>query len=341
MNTRSPVKQLHVDKSEKVVAMLVFPKYMNKFKQPSIRFILFQAAVAVVFLVALYVALHFIPGYEFSFSVNKKVERIQYERSAGAGAWLTSPSIGVYNFAPPVTAARSYIIGDLQSGQILEEKRSDEVYPIASITKLMTAVVAEEVFDPKKKISITEDILRAYGKTGGLVEGEKITARDILYPLLMESSNDAAKAISSTFGESPFITLMQKRADDIGMYETTFQDAAGMGAKNVSNAQDLFKLAQYIHTEKPFVFEITKLPSKIFSTRGTYHELRNANLFVKDSRFLGGKVGYTDEAKQTMIALFELPTKNATHTIAFIILGSNNRESDIGKLVGWFQKAAY
>ncbi len=290
-------------------------------------------------LLALFFVAKILPGVEYALDVTKKAPDFIHYGTSNGQPWLSAPSIKIKNIATPNISAKAYIIGDVQSGQIIAERRSDTVVPIASITKLMTAIISEEHLDLKKKISITSSILATRGTSGNLVEGEKISAKDILYPLLMESSNDAAKAISSTYGEGKFINLMNQKAYTLGMSYTTFADSAGLSNKNISSAQDLFRLMQYITIEKPFILGITKLPTKEFATRGAYHELRNANLFMNDPRFLGGKVGFTSSAQETMVTVFNLPTQGNDHTIAIIVLGSKKRDEDIGRLLGWYEEA--
>ena len=102
----------------------------------------------------------------------------------------------------PITAGE-YLVYDLHSGAILENKDIDRVVPMASLTKLVTAEVSRQVMASSTEIDITDAILAAYGSNGHLREGETISAGELLYPLLLVSSNDAAEALYQAMRMAP------------------------------------------------------------------------------------------------------------------------------------------
>ena len=115
-------------------------------------------------------------------------------------------------------------------GAILENKNIDKVAPIASLTKLVTAEVSRKIMPPDKEIIITDAMLAAYGSNGHLRLGEIISASELLYPLLLVSSNDSAEALAEGYKSNPaksrkdFIRAMNDWVHSIGAYRTDFYD---------------------------------------------------------------------------------------------------------------------
>lgn len=235
--------------------------------------------------------------------------------------------------------ADAYLVGDVESGEIILEKESNHVFPIASVSKLTTALVALDHFTSKQEVTVTRSALETYGPSGGLQAGEKVKALDLLYPLLLESSNDVAELIAEQFGDEVFAKLMNDKVTALGMSDTSYEEASGLSAKNVSTAHDLFTLAQYIYNDAPHILDITRI--REFSLMN--HTWNNYNFFLKDKTFIGGKNGYTDEALRTGVELFQLPIKKGTstesHTVAVIVLHTDTREQDITKLLDFLKKS--
>jgi serine-type D-Ala-D-Ala carboxypeptidase (penicillin-binding protein 5/6) len=236
----------------------------------------------------------------------------------------------------PLATTTAYLLVDLTNNITIVEKNSDLKLPIASITKLMTAVVATENIAADSTIKITKQILDTFGESGRLQEGEVISQRDLLYALLLESSNDAGTALASMMDTKNFIAAMNAKARELGMQTTTFADGSGMSDRNVSTAEDIRILVKYILAEHPNIFAITRLPSYKTATHVWY----NFNIFSSNKNFVGGKTGFTNAAKETMAAVFTLPnpTKQEPHTVLAITLGSGNRKSDIQALVATFSQ---
>lgn len=234
--------------------------------------------------------------------------------------------------------AEAYIIGDLNTGKVLLEHNTSTVFPIASLSKLFTALVASHQIDKNSKIVITKEMTDAYGDAGNLVEDEKFTSEELLYPLLLESSNDAAEALAQSFGYKKFIDAMNKLALDAGMKNTSFKDSSGLNSSNVSNVKDLFILAQYYYKNEKSILDITKQKEYTLATTTDhgFHHFVSINPFVVYEPFIGGKTGRTKEAKESMISLFDLPTATTTRPVAVIILRSDmgEREMDTERIMG-------
>ncbi len=248
---------------------------------------------------------------------------------------------------PPRLSAQSYLVADLDTGDILLEREAQRVYPIASISKLITALTSLEVLNQYQSMRMSARAVATNGSFGGLVTGEVVTAGTLIYPLLLESSNDAAEMLAEIGGGERFITAMNTKARSIGLSHTRFTDASGLSEGNISTARDLFTLTQYLFHNKPFVLDTTRLALKRIEPEipgSKSHTWYNNNYFVRagNPRYLGGKNGYTDEAGRTLVSLFTLPLSEfEKRNVAVIILGSDNREKDTEAALAYVTKNIY
>lgn len=238
----------------------------------------------------------------------------------------------------PEVSARSYLVADLTTDTILLSKNSSTKRPVASITKLMTALVADEQIGYNTVIPITKEAVATHGRQGRLEAGQRMQLSTLIYPLLLESSNDAAAALAITRGRSAFISLMNQKAATLNMHNTAFADASGLSSRNISTAEDLLKLASHIYNEKKYIFDITTQIQKTFEAPGsdTLLNYTNNNPFKATPYFVGGKNGYTSAARKTLLSLFALPTQTSERILAIIVLGSENHAKDTEKLLDWF-----
>ncbi len=258
------------------------------------------------------------------------------------GDSASSTPIVIMNKSVPKVSAKAFIVADIKSGTVFAEKDADTQYPIASLSKLLTALVANETIHYDRTLAITQDDRRqTEGTPGSLSPGESFTIGDLLFSLLMESNNSVAFALARYNGEEQFVAWMNDKARAIGMGSTRMKDPSGLTPENVSTASDLFKLTKYIHDSQSYILNISREPQKtITAVDGTKYPLANFNVFAENPQFLGGKTGYTDEAHETMTAVFELPVDTTTATINIVVLGSEDREKDIKALLAWFKSAA-
>lgn len=238
----------------------------------------------------------------------------------------------------PKISARSYIVGDLNTGEIILAKGQDDKRPIASMSKLMTALTAKQITDKDNTATVTSRALAALGKNGGFRVGEKIKTTDLLYPLLLESSNDAAEVLAEHFGRSNFITKMNMIAENLKMSSTHFEDPSGLSSGNQSSASDMFRLVGYLRTNNQDILDITAKRSFV----NKKHNWSNISQFLGDDGYIGGKSGYTDAAKQTVVSLFNLPLgQSGLRPIAITLLGSQDRHRDVENIVRYLKKYIY
>jgi len=238
----------------------------------------------------------------------------------------------------PKVSALAYIAGDLDTGEIILSKNQEAEFPIASVSKLMTALVAKEITKPSESTTVTKKALETYGKNGGLWAGEKIKVLDLLYPLLLESSNDAAEVIATHFDRDDFISKMNIEAEKLLMNSTSYEDPSGLSVNNRSTVSDIFKLVGYLVRENPDLFKITSLRS--YSNQK--HTWFNISQFLRDKNYLGGKSGYTDPAKETMASVFALPlSESGTRNIGIVVLQSKDRYKDVETIAKYLEKNIY
>ncbi len=224
------------------------------------------------------------------------------------------------------TLAAAHIAMDLSDNSVVSEVNADKTYPIASITKLMSAIIATENISPDEKIVLTAEMLRPYGSSPVLFPGSTVSSEDLVKASLIQSTNDASEALSFFMKQRIFIALMNQKAKEIGMNDTIFFDAHGLNPANRSTARDLTKMISYVLENHPELLTLTRennfwLPDP----EGRLLKFYNVNNFYYLSNFIGGKTGYLPEAGQTLASVFNV---NGNPT-AIIILSSDNRQADL------------
>lgn len=223
----------------------------------------------------------------------------------------------------PVLTVNAAILKNMSSGKIFLEKKAYDRWPIASLVKLMTAVLAAEEIPLDKKITITESAVAMEGAVGNFAPGEVFTAHDLIRATLVGSSNDAAEALREAYGSQEFVSAMQRKAASLGMEHTTFFDPTGLSYLNQSTASDLEILARYIVDTHPELFEITHASEVAIRElqTGRSRAIRSTHPFITNPEFIGGKTGFTPEARGNLISLF----RHEEQTFLVIVLGSNDR----------------
>lgn len=232
-------------------------------------------------------------------------------------------------------SANAFLVKKLSDNSIILEKNSYNVYPIASITKLMNALIALDNIPPNDTIILTSKILEPLGYSPSLFLGLRVTAGDLLRASLIQSTNDAAEALAYFLGRERFIDLMNQKSAELKMAETFFKDPHGLDSKSQSSASDIDKLISYIFTNRPEIMNITKddnfwMPDKT----GKMLKFKNMNNFYNFPEFIGGKTGYILAAKQTLASIFEINGE----PISIVLLYSENRYSDTIKILDWLKE---
>lgn len=236
-----------------------------------------------------------------------------------------SQSYEISDAPDPVLSAHSWMVFDLSTGEELFSHRPDTQLPIASITKLMSAAVFYEGNDMTMTTSITWADVAAEGRAGKLHYGDTYTYRELLFPLLLESSNDAAATIERV--DADVVNRMNELTDFLPL--TILDDASGLSDKNRSTASELRTFIRFIHQDMPHILDITRLKEYYAADNGWL----NNSPFIDDPTYRGGKHGFTNAANRTAVALFseELSSDNA-RTLGYVVLGSDDLASDMREL---------
>jgi D-alanyl-D-alanine carboxypeptidase len=232
------------------------------------------------------------------------------------------------------------LVADIDTGDVYAERAAGEKRPIASVTKLMTALVANEVISFDKKLSIPQGILTV-PPIATSTEPRTFVVEDLLYALLLQSNNKIAEALASYYGSGGFVRWMNTTAKAIGMNDTTYADASGISANNISTTEDLYRQLVYLSNKKSFVLKITHTAQKnIIADEGQSYTVYNVNRPATDESFEGGKAGHTTAAADTFASVLNLTVGGQSRRIAIVVLGSQNQIADTNTLEEWIKTAA-
>lgn len=204
-------------------------------------------------------------------------------------------------------SASSYIVMDMDSGRVLEGKNIDKKSLIASTTKILTAITAIEYGNLEDVVRVNQDILKAYGSGIYIQVGEELILDDLLYGLMLRSGNDAALAIASHVGgaKENFVYLMNEMATNIGMKNSTFVNPSGLeennGSANYSTVYDMALLTKYAMKNADYRRITSTKDITVKSSMKTYRWFNKNKLLSSYQYCTGGKTGYTEKAKRTLV----------------------------------------
>ena len=188
--------------------------------------------------------------------------------------------------------------------RVLVSKNMNKKKLIASTTKIMTGIIAVESGKLNKTVTVTDKVLESYGSNIYLSIGEKMKLKDMVYGLMMQSGNDAALMIADYLGgEEKFVKMMNKKAKQIGMKNTTFSNPHGLDekTKNYSTAYDMALLMRYANSDPTFR-KITGCKKHTVKTDEKTYVWTNKNKLLYTYKYTtGGKTGYTDKARRTLV----------------------------------------
>jgi len=222
----------------------------------------------------------------------------------------------------PATSAKVFAVADLSQQNTLLTKAHTTKRPMASVTKLFTAVVAGELIEPGSQVRAPN--------------GQRYSVGDLLYPLLLRSDNGVAARLAAHVDSKTFMSAMNTYVKGLGLESTSFADASGLSQYNRTTADDLIMFARHLYYDKRYVLDISREASMtITSESGSAWRMTNQNKVASDPYFVGGKLGYTDEARQTALSIFNIPFNDQVHTVAIVILGSQDWKQDTRTLIRW------
>jgi len=279
-------------------------------------------------------------------AAKKKAPRVSMQFAANHAVRTKSASRGASLDDARHLALQSsaVLVLDQATGAILFEKNPNAVLPIASITKLMTAMV---VLDAKPDLNETlaigeEDVDMLKGTRSRLKVGTHLAREEMLRLALMSSENRAAAALSRNYpgGREAFVVAMNQKAQALGLVDTRFQDPTGLTAANVSSPHDLAKMVNAAH-QYPLIREFSTASEGEFSIAGRPQQFRNTNALVKNPTWEIGlsKTGYINEAGKCLVMQAWLNNK-PTIIVLLDSWGKMTRIGDANRIKRWVESAS-
>lgn len=205
------------------------------------------------------------------------------------------------------TSARSAILINGDNGEVIYSQNSDECLPMASTTKIMTALLLCEYGHFDEEIIVTKEMATVEGSSMGLLPGDTVTFHDLLYGMMLASGNDAANTTAIAIGGSVqnFVALMNKKADEIGLKNTNFVTPSGLDAdEHFSTAYDMAMLARYALENEQFAAAAASERATLCYGNPPYNRtLTNHNKLLKIyDGAIGVKTGYTSKSGRCLVS---------------------------------------
>lgn len=249
---------------------------------------------------------------------------------------------------PEITARSALAMEIYPDGRAkgLFSKNVNHPYSIASITKLMSAMVAVDQYDLDHQIRISFHSAGQIGRTGIMREGDLLSVKDLIHLSLMESNNAAAHALAESRGVGDFVRLMNQKAASLGLSETSFVTPSGLsainGAENYSTAGELAEMVLHLWTQPEYEIirqALRKDSHPIYDGTGAfYHRVYNNNqLLDRYDSLVGGKTGYLPTAGECLVSVFQ--RKEEDVYLVVVVLGSRDRFGDTEQIVSWIPQA--
>jgi D-alanyl-D-alanine carboxypeptidase len=243
------------------------------------------------------------------------------------------------DFKEPEINSEIALIGDLKSGKIIWSKNENKKWPIASLTKLITADYVLENFDKNLKITLTENDVNVPRSVSledqNLKAGEIYYLKDLVVWMLLSSNNQAPTALANYFGADNFIRELNNLIKKYDVKNTFLSDSTGLSVSNQSTAFDLFKITKFIFENNPEIFNLTTKKNLTVTELSTNKRktIISIHPFAGENNFLGGKTGEIPLSRQNLISIFNIEKR----PVLMLVLGSEDRALDTQKLFSWFK----
>lgn len=234
-----------------------------------------------------------------------------------------------------VVSASSAIVLDDTSQVVLFSKNSSTVFPMASTTKIMTALVALDIYSQNDVLTIQSEFRE--GAIVGLRKGEQYYFRDLLYAMLLPSGNDAAMAIAQNYSGGPeaFVDLMNRKAQSLYLNNTIFDDVTGLSERNRSSAYDLAKLSSFAIKNQIFANVVQSKQKVISDVSGKkIYSLTNLNKLLGIEGVNGIKTGFTEEAGEVLTTSRIVDGR----VVIVVVMKSSDRFADTESLLSFINK---
>ncbi|ATL99743.1 D-alanyl-D-alanine endopeptidase [Aeromonas sp. MR19] len=238
-------------------------------------------------------------------------------------------------------SSAAFVVANPRTGEVLSERNANRVMPIASITKLMTALV---VLDANQRLSETltvtmADVDRLKGTGSRLAVGSRLSRADMLHIALMSSENRAASALARNYpgGQRAFVEAMNAKARMLGMWSTQFADSTGLTPRNVSSAHDLAKLVAAA-SAYPLIRQYSSTEERMVRNGKRQLHYLNSNRLVREGSWpvTLSKTGYIREAGRCLV----MATQINREPVILVLLNAdtpNSRVADAKRIKSWLE----
>lgn len=260
-----------------------------------------------------------------------------YKNPDSVSIWIPEKGQVLSAETQPDVLAVSAIAYDLTTNKVLFEKNPETRLPMASLTKVMTAIVAIENMDPTNTVAISRTAASVGENSMGLTEGEELSLEDLMYGLFLMSGNDAAEAIAeaSPFGRDSFVFQMNKKAETLGLTDTRFTNPSGLegDGNQYSTARDLLVITRYALSNN-LIAKVSQTYNHFipYSEKHKSFDLYNeTNLLTTYPGVKGVKTGYTTEAGLCLITYLDYKG----HKIIAVILNSPSRREEMIQILDY------
>ena len=235
---------------------------------------------------------------------------------------------------PPPVSASAYILVDLDTGATQAVRDARARLPVASLTKIATAMTALRLSGAREPVTVSIDAARAEPNRMGIIPGETLTVEELLYGLLLDSGNDAAAALAESLGgEEHFVAAMNELATELGLADTHFANPAGFdGPDNYSSAYDMAVLGRRLVIDQPLLAQIVATPSHVIESNpghGWFGPTNLNRLLTEYPGAFGVKTGRTRAAGYTLIAAAQRDGRR----LLVVVLGSEHHFDDAAILL--------
>jgi len=244
------------------------------------------------------------------------------------------------NLKEPRLSAVSAVVIDPVTGNALFAKDKDAPHPLASTTKVMTAITAFEAYDLKDIITVSGKASYIDGTDMHLTYGETMTFKDLLYGMMLVSANDAAEALADYYDENhatKFVALMNENAKSFGLSKTKYVDPTGLDGGNESSAYELALIFREAVKNQNFVRIVnTQTYTSVSADGRKGHPLSTSNRLLKEQPglYIGGKTGYNNEGNHNLV----VEASYNGHKIIGVVFGCGSYDilfNDMRKIINW------
>ncbi len=306
--------------------------------------------------------LFFFLGLGFN-TMNDKLENFFYWQEIAQNPRLLAAQINQRNFEARVNDLKPFpkkeseplflaaesassVFFDKNGGnKVLFEKNSQKALPIASLTKLIGAQVVLDNYSMEQVVTVSKEAATIPGNGAGkLKSGDRFKVEDLFKVMMVESNNGAALALVQAIGEDNFVSLMNQKAEALGLKKTYFANPTGLDVRNgtegnKSTAQELTRIGQSILFEEPIVMEAMAIKEfDLFNINGVLnHHAVNTNELLGDPLVMAGKTGETPKSGGCLLLISQAP-KNKGHIIS-VVLNSPDRFTEMRKLLDWVRES--